>query len=448
MKKSRLLIAVLAATLFVLAAFGLVACDKDAGDLGGGTTGGGGGGGGNKTYTITFDADGGTLSGSKTLTTDASGKVTGTTPTATKDGNTFGGWAIAQGTQAAIDFSTKQFLGNQTVYAIWTPVGGTATEYTIEFNYGAGSGTTATAQTVNGKLATLPTPTPPATYTNKGWFTAATGGTEVTTNTVFTQNGTIYAQYTEQGVQPPQPESDGELLVGGQVKLYLTDNTPYIQAPPSGAKATYEYYATGVQLNAGDVVTFRIKGEVLAHHATPAEGPRMFDTASRHGVAWNQAAGAFTVKSNSTGVFSIYVRYYDTDAADSDDNPLNADHPCWSIEFTDGGVDQLVPGGLYLVGDGFANAGWAPSTECYIDPDEGLTVTLKQGDSFKTCHSDSAGTGAVWDMGDNSLYKEVNGNYLDFSTLNSGMGNAGVKSGTHTYKVTYEDGMVVFTCID
>ena len=219
MKKSKVLIAVLAATMFVLAAFGLVACDKDAGDLGGGTTGGGGGGGGNKTYTITFDADGGTLSGSKTLTTDASGKVTGTTPTATKDGNTFGGWAIAQGTQAAIDFSTKQFLGNQTVYAIWTPVGGTATEYTIEFNYGAGSGTTATAQTVNGRLATLPTPTPPATYTNKGWFTAATGGTEVTTNTVFTQNGTIYAQYTEQSVQPPQPSVKTDGLYDGDTKL-------------------------------------------------------------------------------------------------------------------------------------------------------------------------------------------------------------------------------------
>ncbi|MDE7406200.1 MAG: InlB B-repeat-containing protein [Clostridiales bacterium] len=122
MRKSRLLIAVLAATMFVLAAFGFVACDKDAGDPVGGTTGGGGGGGNN------------------------------------------------------------------------------TTSYTITFNYGTGSGTPASAKTVNGKV-TLPTPTPPANHTNKGWYTAATGGTPVTAATTFNKDTTIYAQYTENGSQ-------------------------------------------------------------------------------------------------------------------------------------------------------------------------------------------------------------------------------------------------------
>lgn len=69
------------------------------------------------------------------------------------------------------------------------------TTYTITFNANGGSvsptsGTTGT----NGKLSSLPTPTH-ATDTFKGWFTAATGGTAVTTNTVFTQNTTIFAQW-------------------------------------------------------------------------------------------------------------------------------------------------------------------------------------------------------------------------------------------------------------
>ncbi|MDE6201570.1 MAG: InlB B-repeat-containing protein [Clostridiales bacterium] len=431
MKKSKVLVAALAATMFATAACGLVACDKDAGDLG--SVG--------KTYTVTFNADGGTLKGATTLKTNADGIVQGQVPTAEKADNTFKGWTLTKGETTTINFTTQAFTSNRTVYAVYTPVVA-GEEYTITFEYGIGTGAPASAQTVNGKLTSLPTPVAPSGKKFDGWFTSATGGSQVSTATTFTQSGAIYAQYSDEGVEPPQPTGDGaQLLVNGQFKLELTDNTPFIQAPPEGATATYEYYATGVQLSAGDVVTFSVNGTVLAHHSTPAEGPRLFDTSSRHGATWNQATGAFTVKSNSTGVFSIYLRYYDTGEG-------NDEHPCWSIEFFDGGVDQLVPGGLYLVGEGFANASWAPSTDCYIDPDEGLTITLKQGDSFKTCHSDSAGTGTVWDMGDNTKYKEVNGTYLNFSTLDSGMGNASVTSGTHTYLITYEDGMVVFTCID
>jgi uncharacterized repeat protein (TIGR02543 family) len=72
-----------------------------------------------------------------------------------------------------------------------------STAYTITFNanaYGAtvtpASGTTRG----NGKLAYLPTPSRDG-YAFNGWFTAATGGTQVTENYVFTANATIYAQW-------------------------------------------------------------------------------------------------------------------------------------------------------------------------------------------------------------------------------------------------------------
>ena len=71
----------------------------------------------------------------------------------------------------------------------------TPTTYTITFNANGGSVTPTSATTgTDGKLASLPTPTH-ATDTFKGWFTAATGGTAVTTNTVFMSNDTIYAQW-------------------------------------------------------------------------------------------------------------------------------------------------------------------------------------------------------------------------------------------------------------
>ena len=50
----------------------------------------------------------------------------------------------------------------------------------------------------NGKLASLPTPAREG-YTFDGWYTAAEGGTQVTTDTVFNANTTIYAHWTSDG---------------------------------------------------------------------------------------------------------------------------------------------------------------------------------------------------------------------------------------------------------
>lgn len=46
-----------------------------------------------------------------------------------------------------------------------------------------------------GTLASLPTPSRTG-YTFKGWFTAQSGGTKITTSTVFEDDTTVYAQWT------------------------------------------------------------------------------------------------------------------------------------------------------------------------------------------------------------------------------------------------------------
>ena len=56
--------------------------------------------------------------------------------------------------------------------------------------------------TKDGKLTTLPTPTRDG-YTFDGWFTAESGGTQVTTSTVFEAAGTIYAHWTQKPVTNP-----------------------------------------------------------------------------------------------------------------------------------------------------------------------------------------------------------------------------------------------------
>lgn len=69
--------------------------------------------------------------------------------------------------------------------------------FTITFHPEDGTVVPTTDQTnsTTGKLASLPTPTREG-YTFDGWFDAVTGGTEVTTSTVFTKDTTIYAQWT------------------------------------------------------------------------------------------------------------------------------------------------------------------------------------------------------------------------------------------------------------
>lgn len=73
--------------------------------------------------------------------------------------------------------------------------------YTVIWNPNGGSvSITSTTKTHGSTLGTLPTPTRAAdvqyTYTFKGWFTAATGGTQVSASTTVTKNVTYYAQWT------------------------------------------------------------------------------------------------------------------------------------------------------------------------------------------------------------------------------------------------------------
>ena len=55
------------------------------------------------------------------------------------------------------------------------------------------------ATDISGRLTSLPTPTRSGSYRFDGWYTAAEGGTMVTTETVFTEDATIYAHWSYKG---------------------------------------------------------------------------------------------------------------------------------------------------------------------------------------------------------------------------------------------------------
>ena len=68
--------------------------------------------------------------------------------------------------------------------------------YTITFNGNGGTPSAASMTTIDQKLPELPTATHSGSYSFDGWYTAASGGTKITTATVFYENTTVYAHWT------------------------------------------------------------------------------------------------------------------------------------------------------------------------------------------------------------------------------------------------------------
>ena len=149
-----------------------------------------------KSYTVTWNANGGTVSPASTTKTH--GSTLGTLPTPTRVSTaeysyTFAGWftAASGGTQIS---TTTTVTGNVTYYAHWTA---TKRSYTATFNGNGGSTPSPSSITkeYNTALGTLPTCSRTG-YTFLGWYTASSGGTKISTTTVVTKDITYYAQWS------------------------------------------------------------------------------------------------------------------------------------------------------------------------------------------------------------------------------------------------------------
>ena|GEM_PF-5241579 len=141
-------------------------------------------------YTVTFDANGGTVSPtSSKIKTDTAYSL----PTPKRNGYTFNGWYTAKTGGTKITSSTKfTAAANQTLYAQWT-----ANEYTVTFDANGGTVSPTSSKIKTDTAYSLPTPKRNG-YTFNGWYTAKTGGTKITSSTKFTAaaNQTLYAQWT------------------------------------------------------------------------------------------------------------------------------------------------------------------------------------------------------------------------------------------------------------
>lgn len=149
-------------------------------------------------YTVNFDPNGGTVS--KKNMDVAYGKAYGTLPTPTRTGYTFRGWYSARtGGSKITETSTVDNSAGSTLYARWK-----ANRYTVTFNPNDGTvSPTSKKVTYDSTYGSLSAPTRTG-YTFDGWYTAKTGGTKVSEDTVVsaTANHTLYAHWSPIPAEP------------------------------------------------------------------------------------------------------------------------------------------------------------------------------------------------------------------------------------------------------
>ena len=144
--------------------------------------------------------------------------------------------------------------------------------YTITFDANGGSVTPAHALTdADGTLDSLPAPTRSG-YDFNGWYTAASGGNSVTTSTVFTEDTTIYAQWTRNF---------------------------------SGGGSNLTYYTVTFDSNGGSAVTGKsvVSGRSIAEPADPTRDGYTF-------TGWYTNAActaAYDFSSKITGNLTLYA---------------------------------------------------------------------------------------------------------------------------------------------
>ena len=147
------------------------------------------------TYTVTVSNDG-NGTGAATPSTAATGTEITLTATPNK-GYHFKEWQVISGDVTIKDDKFLMPNDNVEVKAIFEK--DAPTEFTITFDGNGGTPSVRSMTTTNQKLTSLPSASRSGSYSFDGWYTKKNGGTEITTDTEFPADTTVYAHWTYTG---------------------------------------------------------------------------------------------------------------------------------------------------------------------------------------------------------------------------------------------------------
>ena len=259
-----------------------------------------------KEYKITFDANGGTLTGesSKNVTYT---KSYGTLPEPTRYGYRFTGWYTEQVNGDRIDSSSILDTPEaKTLYAHWD-----AKSYTVTF---AGNGGTPsyTSKTVvyDAKYGSLPTASR-AGYTFLGWYTDPTNGSVVTsaTKVKITANQTLYAHWRVNAVTVIFVYANGQTNTTKTINYGSNYTLPTNVTTPTCSSLTgwYDEYGNQITNNTkmyrttSHTVTARWNSSMVT--ATASNVKNYFSYTGRYSVATD--SGGWYIKFLSSGTLTM-----------------------------------------------------------------------------------------------------------------------------------------------
>jgi len=342
-----------------------------------------------KTITITWDANGGSVN--PTSSTYTYNGATITLPIPTRTGYSFNGWftATTGGTQITEVGTTNKPTENVTYYAQWT-----AKTITITWEANGGSVTpTSSPYTYDGATIALPTPTRIG-YSFNGWFTATTGGTQITevgTTNKPTENVTYYAQWTEKALTRYRTDCDACIPLDGYAEINGTYHffpgetiTLTVTPPADNVHYTYQWQKlvgsvwTGI---AGATTTTYTKDETTIADAgnyrcvVSSEG--YCDAIAEYNVKCLQL---YVYYDNKSDVFNAPLKKVDGATATIDVELQNAGYTYY-FKITDGC-------GNWYGFNGDIHSGWCTDVEMNADAYCGLKTTKFGTYVFNVNYSD------------------------------------------------------------
>jgi uncharacterized repeat protein (TIGR02543 family) len=159
-------------------------------------------------YTVTYNANGGTVSPT-TSTVNSGSSVT--LPTPSRSGYTFDGWYTATTGGSYIGGAGSTYIPTASIiiYARWTVV---QTQYTVTWNNNDGTGNYSQSTGTSGTVVTAPTPTRSG-YTFSYWRNPASGGDPIFVNGgasyTITGNISFWAIWTQAAQNKTAPSVTG-----------------------------------------------------------------------------------------------------------------------------------------------------------------------------------------------------------------------------------------------
>lgn len=238
------------------------------------------------TYQVTLNLEGGTLPGGTNtiLETGGDGKLTESLPTPTRTDYKFDGWFDAKENGNKVDNNTV-FKANTSLFARWTSTKMPEDGWTVTFdpNEGVLGDETKTAKTgQDGKLTAMPKDPTREGYTFAGWYDAKTGGKQADKDTVFTENTTLYARWTETAAPGEgftiKLDANGGAL-DGDVKTVTTGKDGKLTAMPKDpTRSGYTFDGWYDAQEGGSKITtatvFKTDGATIYAHwsETPGDG--------------------------------------------------------------------------------------------------------------------------------------------------------------------------------